>query len=105
MKNKEILSQLKKQLKHVEYYNEMSPFPIYDTEYVNKIREVMEGLDTTETNYDDLPVVACKNCKSLHVVVDEEENSICMRCNSINELVEFPNIYEYKKEKNIWNED
>ncbi len=75
----------------------MSPFPVYDTDYVkdvkNKINEIMESKD----NYDELPVVACKYCKSLHIVTDEDVNDICFRCGSVNELEEFKDIYEYNK--------
>lgn len=102
--NTKILKQLKKQLDHVEYYNEMSPFPIYDTEYVEKLKETMDAINKSKENYDELPVVACNSCKSLHIVIDEVENSICMKCNSINDLVEFDNIEEYKKSNNIWND-
>lgn len=106
MKNTQILSQLKVQLKFMEDANLFAPFPVYDTGDILILRNKMAQLEAEEKcNYDELPVVACKNCKSLHIVVDEVDNSICMRCNSINELVEFPNIFEYKKEKNIWNEE
>lgn len=76
----------------------MAPFPVYDSEYVkdldNKIKEMKED---NKTDYDKEPVVACRHCKSLHIVNDEIDNSICMRCGSINELKEFANIYEYNK--------
>lgn len=98
------LQQLKKQLEHVEYYNMMSPFPYYDTEYVQKLKEKMEEIERSKKDYDELPVVACGSCKSLHIVVDEVDNSICMKCNTMNELVEFKNIYEYKESNNIWND-
>jgi hypothetical protein len=98
------LKQLKKQLDHVEYYNMMSPFPIYDTEYVAKIKETMDAIEKSKENYDELPVVACNSCKSLHIIVDEVENSICMKCNSMNDLIEFKDIHEYKRSNNIWND-
>jgi DNA-directed RNA polymerase subunit RPC12/RpoP len=56
----------------------------------------MELENEKEINYDDEPVVACKYCKSLHIVTDEVGNDICMRCGS-NELKEFKNIHEYKE--------
>lgn len=74
----------------------MAPFNVYDSEYVmdveNKLREVMENKDK---DYDNEPVVACRFCKSLHIVTDEVDNNICMKCGSQNELQEFPNINEY----------
>lgn len=105
MKNNELRQYLQEQIKHMEYYNYMAPFPVYDTEHIQDLKDAMNKLDTTDTNYDDLPVVACANCKSLHIVTDDDENDICMRCHSINEVITFENIYEYKKENNIWNDD
>jgi len=91
------LKTLKKLLEHLEYYNKMAPFPVYDTDYVkdvnNKIKEIMEN---NKKDYDDEPVVACKYCKSLHIETDELENDICIKCGSVNELQSFKNIYEYK---------
>ena len=93
--------QLKNLLAHLKYYDDLGPFPIYGSEYIrdveNKLREVMEDKDK---NYDDEPVVACRFCKSLHIVSDEVENNVCMRCGSINELQEFENINEYLNFKN-----
>lgn len=100
--SKYILEELEKLYKHVTYYNNMSPFPVYDTEYVDEIKKVMDKIKEKEEDYDSLPVVACKHCKSLHITVDEEDNSICMKCNTINELITYDNIYAYKAEKNIW---
>jgi DNA-directed RNA polymerase subunit RPC12/RpoP len=57
----------------------------------------MELENEKEINYDDEPVVACKYCKSLHIVTDEVDNDICMRCGSINELKSFENIHKYKE--------
>lgn len=45
--------------------------------------------------YDELPVVACKHCKSLHIITDEEENEHCMRCGSKNEIIIYKDIDDY----------
>ena len=91
---------LKSLLVHLKYFDNLAPFPVYGSEYIedveNKLREVMENKDK---NYDDEPVVACRFCKSLHIVSDEVDNNVCMRCGSINELQEFFNIDEYLKFK------
>jgi hypothetical protein len=102
--NKETIQQLREELKHAKHYNMMAPFPVYDTEYVEELENMINDIEKHDNEYDDLPVEACKNCKSLHIVVDETDNNICMRCNSINETVEYVNIYEYKKQRNIWND-
>lgn len=98
------LKQLTEQYEHVTYYNDMSPFPIYDTEYVAKLKEKMDEVIKSQEDYDKVPVEACGHCKSLHIVVDEVDNSICMKCNSINEIKEYPTIQDYLTNKNIWND-
>lgn len=86
------------------HYNSMSPFPIYDTEYVKDVRKKIKEMEENEDyNYDEDSVVACKYCKSLHIVSDIYSNDHCMRCGSINELQEYKNIFDYKT--NINKED
>ena len=98
MKSKLLKKELFLLYNHFIYYNMLAPFPIYCTEYIqdvkNKINEIMDNKDK---DYDNEPVVACRFCKSLHIVSDQEDNNICMRCGSINELTEFENIYKYKE--------
>lgn len=81
---------------HLDYYNKMAPFPVYDTEYVAKVKEEYEKIDD-DFDYDSLPVEACKYCKSLHIVMDDDDNNICFRCGTVNELQTFNNIHEYNK--------
>ena len=101
--SKYVVKKLKELLDHLEYYNEMNAFPYYDTDYVERIRNTMEYIEDEENKYDTEPVEACANCKSLYIVEDEEgTNLICMKCNSINEVKIYDNIYEYKKNNNIW---
>jgi len=80
----------------MKYYNSMAPFPVFDTSYVNdvelKLNEVMKD---NSKDYDEDPVVACRHCKSLHILSDDLDNNVCMRCGAVNELREFKNIYDY----------
>ena len=95
--NQIILQYLREHLDHLLYYNKMAPFPVYDTEYVEEVKNTIMKLENeNKIDYNDEPVVACKYCKSLHIVIDEVDNNICMRCGSVNELKEFKNIHEYK---------
>lgn len=95
--NQIILQYLREHLDHLLYYNKMAPFPVYDTEYVEEVKNIIMKLENeNKINYNEEPVVACKYCKSLHIVIDEVDNNICMRCGSVNELKEFKNIHEYK---------
>ena len=104
--SKEILKQLNKLYKHVEYYNKMAPFPPFCTEWQqdikNKINEIMND---KIKDYDKEPVFACKHCGTLVVPnqyeVDDDGNEICQRCNSINDVKEYSNIFEYNKEQKI----
>jgi DNA-directed RNA polymerase subunit RPC12/RpoP len=80
------------------YYNSMAPFPVFDTSYVDEVElKLNKIMEDNNKNYDDDPVVACRHCKSLHIVSDEIENNVCMRCGAVNELKEFENIYKYKE--------
>jgi DNA-directed RNA polymerase subunit RPC12/RpoP len=82
----------------MKYYNSMAPFPVFDTSYVNDVENKLINIMSDKTKeYDEEPVVACRHCKSLHIVTDDIDNNVCMRCGSINEMVEFENIYKYKE--------
>lgn len=95
---KKTLAHYKDLLEHMEYYNLMAPFPVFDTEYVDNVRKHITKMEQKEYNKE--PVVACKYCKSLHIITDEVDNDICFRCGSVNELTEFKNINDYLKFKN-----
>lgn len=81
----------------MNYHNNMAPFPPYDTEYVSEVKEVIENMEKSKINYDELPVAACKYCDELHILIDELENDICMRCGSINEITVYNNIHEFNQ--------
>lgn len=98
MKSKWIIRYLKKYLEHMKYYNNLAPFPVFDTSYVVDLeKKLIEIMSEKTKEYDEEPVVACKYCKSLHIKLDEIDNSICMRCGSVNDLQDFKNIYKYKE--------
>lgn len=95
--NKLTVLYLNKLLDHLKYHNKMAPFPVYDTDYVKDVENRLNSVKMSKEDYDELPVEACKYCKSLHIVSDEVDNNICMRCGSVNELIEFKNVYDYQK--------
>ena len=104
--SKEILKQLNKLYKHVEYWNKMGPFPRYDTEWQIDIKNYVNKIKMNKDNdYDKEPVFACKHCGTLVVPnqyeVDDDGNEICQRCNSINDVKEYKDIFEYNKEQKI----
>lgn len=86
-------------IKHMEKYNALAPFPVFDTEYVKDIIDKNKTMKEDEKNYDSEPVVACRYCKSLHIEYDENGKDLCMRCGS-NELTWFENIHKYLDFKN-----
>ena len=91
------LTYLIESLKYMEYHNRVAPFPVYDTDDIKEIKlKIMELEEENKINYDDVPVEACRFCKSLNIQYDEEHlNIICMRCGSTNELQQFETIHEY----------
>ena len=98
MKSEKTIRHLEKLSKHLHYYNIMTPFPYYDTEYVKEVDETINKMkEDKNKDYDLESVIACKYCKSLHIVTDPIENDVCMRCGSVNELQEFSNIHEYNE--------
>lgn len=103
--SKEILKQLNKLYKHVEYYNKMAPFPPFCTEWQQNIRDKINEIKMEKKDYDKEPVFACKHCGTLVVPnqyeVDDDGNEICQRCNSVNDVKEYKNIFEYNKEQKI----
>ena len=104
--SKEVLKQLNKLYKHVEYVNKMNIFPYYDTEWVGDIKNYINKIKMNKDNdYDKEPVFACKHCGTLVVPnqyeVDDDGNEICQRCNSVNEVISYKDIFEYNKEQKI----
>lgn len=84
----------------------MSPFPIFDTEYVKNVKKLLKKLmkNKEKIDYDSLPVVACKGCHNLAIEVDEHGNDVCYKCGEINNIKVYSNIDEYCKETDgIWN--
>ena len=102
---KELLKHLNSMYKYVEYWNKMGPFPRYDTEWQSDIKNYLNEIKMEKKDYDKEPVFACKHCGTLVVPnqyeVDDDGNEICQRCNSVNEVKEYSNIFEYNKEQKI----
>ncbi|MGO1819343.1 MAG: hypothetical protein ACTH0S_06630 [Senegalia sp. (in: firmicutes)] len=60
-------------------------------------KERKKEKDRYVEGYDDVPVVACKYCKSLNIQEDDLGNDLCMRCSSMNEIEHYSTISEYLK--------
>ena len=102
---KELLKHLNSMYKYVEHVNKMHVFPYYDSEWVGNIKDKINEIKMNKKDYDSEPVFACKHCGTLVVPnqyeVDDDGNEICQRCNSVNEVQTFANIFEYNKEQKI----
>ena len=102
---KELLKHLNSMYKYVEYWNKMGPFPRYDTEWQIDIKNYINEIKMEKKDYDKEPVFACKHCGTLVVPnqyeVDDDGNEICQRCNSVNEVISYKDIFEYNKEQKI----
>jgi hypothetical protein len=89
-----------KRLQIMKHYNFYSPFPIFDTEYVQEVKDMINQMKIDKkTEYDEIGVVACKYCNSLYIITDELDNDHCGRCDATNEVVIYKNISEYLKAK------
>ena len=97
--NTQLLKILKAIKKELEYRNNMAPFPVYDTEYIEDVNKRIDNMSKSKIDYDNLPVAACKYCNNLHIEQDDVENDICMRCGAVNEIVVYENIFEFLKVK------
>lgn len=85
----------------MEEVNKYSPFPIFDTEDVENLRQQIKDM-----NYDDEKVECCKECKWLHLTEDENNNYWCSKCNTPNSIEECENIFDYMdKYGHIWTLD
>lgn len=93
------LNLLKETLAHMEYYNNMAPFPVYDTDLVQDLKDYIKMAEKKKSIYDELPVACCKHCLDLFVIEDDAGNDICGRCGSVNEIRIFNNIEEYLGER------
>ena len=102
---KELLKHLNSMYKYVEYWNKMGPFPRYDTEWQIDIKNYINEIKMEKKDYDKEPAFACKHCGTLVVPnqyeVDDDGNEICQRCNSVNEVISYKDIFEYNKEQKI----
>lgn len=88
---KELLGKL---IEHIDYYNNLSPFPLWDSYYTNLLKE---NFKMNKVDYDLEPVDCCKFCKNVHIIPDENGNDICSKCNNVvnDDYETFENIFAY----------
>lgn len=87
-------------INHLLYYDKMGPFPIYGKELIDDFKsKKMEIEMSSKEFYNNEAVYACNVCLHLATIIDENNNDICPRCNSINDIIKLENIEEYDKFK------
>lgn len=73
--------------------NQLSPFPIIDTEHIETLNN---KISNNQIDYDAEPVSCCSHCKSLYLLTDNEDNDFCVLCkNSLNEIETHRTIFHY----------
>lgn len=100
--NEKVKLILTKLLEHFDYYNNLAPFPLWDSYYTEKLRQMIKE---DKINYDEESVDCCGYCKNIHSVEDEQGNYVCSKCKNIinDEFETFDNIYLYiEKYGDIW---
>ncbi len=97
MDKKEKIQLIDKKLEEMSYMNQLSPFPVFDTEHIDMLKEERAKLAAIE---DKTPVEACGTCKSLYLVNEDDGHVVCMRCGSVNHVEKYDNIEQYLKVNN-----
>ena len=59
-------TRLSKEIERRELANKYSPFPVYDTELIEDLK-LEDKMITKKDNYNNVPVISCKTCGSLHI--------------------------------------
>lgn len=76
MNNEKTRKNLKEFLDKAEEQQNTGPFPIRDSDIME---ELSRKLEENAVSYDNEPVTACPNCKSLHLI-DNENKLECFNC-------------------------
>lgn len=93
--------QLIKEIERREYYNSMTPFPVYDTEIINDLKIL--NMITSKENSNNEPVTYCKTCLSIHIKTvefkdTEQEVDYCIPCSNTDlgeaHISEWEDLYE-----------
>lgn len=64
----------------------------------------MQNGNEKKNDYDNEPVVYCKNCGSLHIIVVDDNDDLCVKCGTLNftehgligdHIAKYPEQYEW----------
>tara|TARA_R110002051_G_C8516883_1_gene467280 strand:- start:195 stop:530 length:336 start_codon:yes stop_codon:yes gene_type:complete len=93
--------QLIKEIERREYYNQMAPFPVYDTEIINDLKIL--SMITSKDSSNNEPITYCKTCLSIHIKTvefkdTEQEVDYCISCSNTDlgetHISEWEDMYE-----------
>jgi len=74
-----------KEIERREYHNNLAPFPVYDTEIINDLKQL--SMITLKDSSNNEPVTYCKTCLSIHIKTvefedTEQEVDYCISCSN-----------------------
>ncbi len=97
MKHEELIREIERR----EYYNQMAPFPVYDTETIIDLKKL--NMITAKDNSNNEPITYCKTCLSIHIkTVDFKDTDktvdYCVACSNTEldttHISEWEDMYE-----------
>ena len=103
MKHEELIREIERR----EYYNQMAPFPVYDTDIINDLKKL--NMITPKQGFENEPITYCKTCLSIHIKTiefekgpegEDREVDYCVPCGNTDletvHLTEWEELYEDK---------
>tara|TARA_R110000796_G_scaffold181330_1_gene297852 strand:- start:17277 stop:17612 length:336 start_codon:yes stop_codon:yes gene_type:complete len=93
--------ELLKEIERREYYNNLAPFPVYDTEIINDLKIL--NMITSKDNSNNEPITYCKTCLSIKIKTvefedTEQEVDYCISCSNTDldtaHISEWEDMYE-----------
>jgi hypothetical protein len=100
-------NKLNLEIERREKYNQITPFPMYDTEVIEDIKKL--NAMTNKEGYENEPITYCKTCLSIHIKTikfdkgpegEEREVDYCVPCGNTEletvHLSEWEDLYEEK---------
>jgi len=99
MKHDKLIQEIERR----EYYNQMAPFPVYDTDIINDLKKL--NMITAKDNSNSEPITYCKTCLSIKIKTvgfedTEKEVDYCVDCSNTEmgeaHVSEWEDLYEEK---------
>jgi hypothetical protein len=77
--------ELIREIERREYYNELAPFPVYDTDIINDLKKL--NMLTEKDNFNNEKITYCKTCLSIKIKTIELKDTdkkvdYCIDCSN-----------------------